>query len=198
MSSPADDETASAAAAPAATPVEQDDDDDESFFANFSVPKMLVCGAIGLVLGAGYSVVDQTLLHRKRTVRLPYLSETLERHMPDVVPRMEAFYAHRKIVRTARGKAEFDRIAVDVLKQCECFAALYARTQHTDNVTPQALGSYSSLRRQAKAHFQIIDRHLRTMMVLIAQRNNLQIEHDFNALLEAFQNRFWLMHQTVL
>lgn len=190
-----------AAEPPAADPstVDNDDEPEESFFANFSVPKMLLCGGIGLVLGAGYSVVDQTLLHRKRTVRLPYLSDVLQRHMPDVVARMETFYAHRKIVRTARGKAEFDRVATEVLKQCECFAALYAQAHRSDErVTPKALSAYSNLRRQAVAHFKVIDRHLRVMLVLMDQRNNVQIENDFNVLLEAFQNRFWLMHQTIL
>ena len=175
------------------------EEEEEGYVDGFSIPKMLACAGIGLVVGAGYSVVDQTLLHKKRTIKLPYLSDVLDRQMPDVVTRMEKFYSYKRLVRTQRGKEEFERVATEMLKQCEYFAALYSQIMREgDNTTPEALQKYIWAKQQTQVHFKVIEKYMRVMCVLIGQQHNLQIEHDFNLLYEAFQNRFWLMHQTIL
>lgn len=174
----------------------------DGFFADFNVMKMVGAGLIGAVVGLGYSVVDQTILHKPKVSALPYTSTRLQQQMPDVLDRAEKFYAHRSLVRSRRGKQEFERLAGEMLRQSEYFAAIYARMMavhaNDSGVTPLGLEEHFRLKHQAKGHWEVIVQYLRAMAVLINAPDNLIVDNDFNQLYEAFQNRFYIIHQSIL
>jgi len=126
----------------------QDNVPSVGFFDGFNPWKLVAAGAVGCAVGLGYSVLDQTILHKPKKSDLPYTSDLLQSHMPDVLERAEKFYAHRRLVRTKRGKQEFDRFAREMLKQSEYFAAIYATMMqvHAKNggITPDGLQKHFS------------------------------------------------------
>lgn len=174
--------------------------EDEPFFAGFSIGKMLLCAAIGLSAGAAYSVFDQTVLHRKKkTIPLPFAVDAVFREQcPDIVARLEEFHQHRSLVVGERGQAEFDRILSLVIEQCGYFAAVYNMVMNTSSVHPNEMREHARLKFQAKEHFAVINKHLRSLLVLIGRPDDMNVEHSFNMLYEAFMNRFYIMHQKAL
>lgn len=181
---------------------EEEPEKERGFFDGFNVWKVVAAAAVGTAIGIGYSVVDQTILHKPKPQVLPYMSDVLQYNMPDIVERAEKFYSYRRLVRTKLGKKEFDRLAREMLKQSEYFAAIYARIMRTHSanggITPASLQQHFQLKTQAKKHWDVIVQYLRAMAVLIGTKDNLVVENDFNRLYEAFQNRFYNIHQSVL
>lgn len=172
------------------------------FFDGFDVWKMVGAGAVGCAIGLGYSVIDQTVLHKPKKSVLPYTSDLLHTHMPDVLERAEKFYEHRRLVSGTRARREFDRLMREMLKQSEYFAAIYAQivSDHTKSggVTPGGLERHFRYKTQAKGHWDVIVQLMRSMSVLVATKDNLMVENDFNRLYEAFHSRFYMIHQHVL
>lgn len=181
---------------------DEEPEKERGFFDGFNVWKLVAAAAVGTAIGIGYSVVDQTILHKPKPQILPYMSDVLRYNMPDIVERAEKFYSYRRLVRTKLGKKEFDRLAREMLKQSEYFAAIYARIMRTHSanggITPASLQQHFQLKTQAKKHWDVIVQYLRAMAVLIGTKDNLVVENDFNRLYEAFQNRFYNIHQSVL
>lgn len=181
---------------------EEEPEKERGFFDGFNVWKVVAAAAVGTAIGIGYSVVDQTILHKPKPQVLPYMSDVLQYNMPDIVERAEKFYSYRRLVRSKLGKQEFDRLAREMLKQSEYFAAIYARIMRTHSanggITPASLQQHFQLKTQAKKHWDVIVQYLRAMAVLIGTKDNLVVENDFNRLYEAFQNRFYNIHQSVL
>lgn len=184
--------------------VDSEENVKQGFFDGFSVKQMIFSAAVGAVLGIGYSVFDQTILHKQHPSYLPYKSEILAQKMPDVVEKMEKFYKYRQYVSLDWEKQEFKRMAKEMLKQCEYFAIVFDKMLQIHNkndsggITPEGQSQHFTLRAQAKKHFDIIVQYLRSMAILIKVENNLVVENDFNELYSLFLSRFYIIHQKVL
>ena len=160
-------------------------------FDDFNMGKLCGSVAVGAVLGGTYSVFDQTILHkRRREDELPYMSDFLRRHAPDIVKQMIRFYRYRNVVANQREKQVFRYFTIQVLRQSEHIVALYNQVMmQPDAITPDM--QVISLFHQMKDHNVIVVQYLRSMLALIDRDDDVDVEHAFNALYEAYHNRLF-------
>jgi flagellin-specific chaperone FliS len=159
--------------------------------------QVLLAGAVGALLGGGYSVIDQTILHAENhQIDLPYKSTLLTETMPDIMVKMQNFYQLRRLIKSGpESKKHFKTLAVRALKQTEAVGALYDACMQVKDIDPEmtAISHWT----QAKTHVDVIIKILRTMITYIDQSESLRADAVFNELYESFQNRLYLMRQKI-
>lgn len=149
---------------------------------------------VGAAIGGAYSIVDQTVIHRKKKSvadSMPGVTDFLNACAPDIVHKMRHFYLYRNVIVDERRREAFRNYCAQVLEQSEYIAAIYNRVAMQGDNFVEPTMQIVTLMQQLKAHTRIAVQLLRLMLAAIGRVDDIKVETAFNEVYECFHNRLF-------
>jgi hypothetical protein len=203
-------EPTSTAVVPAAEkPKQKSSDGPVEFIADFikdvSVGNLLLGAVIGAAAGAALSFVNQTLVNPPKELSLPLdrfdraKIDFLKTRAPDLLYAIDDFYSYRRFVHRDESLEVFDKQAQILIDNTIYVVAIYQRVHALRaelGFCEEFMQQYARLLMQARRHFEIAIKAMRTMPMLLTNSKMIQTQHSFNYLFSLFEDRFyqlWLL-----
>jgi len=167
------------------------------FIKDVSVPKLLLGALVGAAGGAALSFVNQTLVNPPKELSLPYDQKKLNYlkvHAPELLHAIDDFYSYRRFVDKDHSLTDYDAQGLVLIDQTIHIVALYKKIhalRRELGFTEDFLQQFAQHFQQARQHFQVAAAAMRTMPMLLTNKDMIQVQSAFNYLYSLFEDRFY-------